>query len=323
MNVAPYDLYDGSFVLGTETIGEATKPTTTATSQRSYNFCLFCFVCLFLSGYHGGHIIFVNSFPCFTCMMIFTNKLNSSDSSYSVIRRYEKCLTLTSYLHSAGWGCIRLTLIYIPESRTPKLRFLPPPKQFLPNLREPNPPPHRLWPPAAWSEPAADFLHFLFLLFLSFLLFRLGSVHLQWKRETVDWNIRWARQVLDWFELIVWPAYLWPRILLALLFREKWQFERERGKQKSGVYKCSAFLCESSKERGEEIQVEMEDFHNVGFRLGGNLKLLKKVTYIFLIWAKWGVPTAIYVVVKKLSKLLISLINNLTTIYFISAFSFL
>ena len=37
--------------------------------------------------------------------------------------------------------------------------------------------------------------------------------------------------------------------------------------------------CENPRKRGEEIQVEMEDFHNVGFRLGGNLKLLKKVTY--------------------------------------------
>ena len=43
--------------------------------------------------------------------------------------------------------------------------------------------------------------------------------------------------------------------------------------------------CENPRKRGEEIQVEMEDFHNVGFGLGGNLILLIK-SNIFLKYGK-------------------------------------
>ena len=40
-------------------------------------------------------------------------------------RKYEKCLTLTSYLHSVGRKRIRPALIHIPTMETPKMHFSP------------------------------------------------------------------------------------------------------------------------------------------------------------------------------------------------------
>ena len=79
---------------------------------------------------------------------------------------------------------------------------------FLPNLRQPNPPPHRLWPPSAWSETAADFLFFPLLLFLFSCSFSGFNFFNYSKKHKPQQNIRDTHVPATFIELIVWPAYL-------------------------------------------------------------------------------------------------------------------
>ena len=104
---------------------------------------------------------------------------------------------------------------------------------FLPNLRQPNPPPHRLWPPSAWSETAADFLLFLFSLFFFSCFPSPVSISstksktqapAKYQRYTSPGYFHWTH----WLTCIVHTcdtSLLWPRRPCSFFFTEKWQFE--------------------------------------------------------------------------------------------------
>ena len=124
------------YCLGDRKNREGTKPTITIMGHIT--FCYFLFFFAFWKEYLWKEYKGKNEYwtGCFNEYIRISGTIKSINvASFGVdyvslscwwpFRKYEKCLTLTSYLHSAGRKRIRPALIHIPTMETPKMHFSP------------------------------------------------------------------------------------------------------------------------------------------------------------------------------------------------------
>ena len=249
IHVASYDLCDGSFVLETETMGA---------QQANNNCCLDIMeVISFLSlPYLHKHQKPKRSSEFLDIPQIWEVSHINVLFTFRRLRMYQVNINL----HSR-----------VPNTKTAFLAQLSPQQQFLPisaNLIL-----HLI---VCDLRPPDQKLLFSILFFFFF-----PTPISNFNFELFTDSQKQKSQFLSTFiELIVWPAYLRPRPACSFVYRKVAVWAR--GENRKVASTNVPLSCENAAKKGEETEVEMEDFHNVG----GNLKIFIKRNR-FPIWATY------------------------------------
>ena len=273
IHVASYDLCDGSFVLETETMGA---------QQANNNCCLDIMeVISFLSLlYLHKHQKPKRSSEFLDIPQIWEVSHINVLFTFRMLKMYQVNINL----HSR-----------VPNTKTAFLAQLSPQQQFLPisanlilhlivcDLRPPD----------------QKLLFSIFFSFSSFfptrLQFQLRPVHRQSKTEIpILVNFHWTH-------CLTCIPVMWPRPACSFVYRKVAVWAR--GENRKVASTNVPLSCENAAKKGEETEVEMEDFHNVG----GNLKIFIKRNR-FPIWATYFM----YIVQLQLTNWITFVLENST-----------